>query len=47
MKNEKILFIGRKDDYYCNKDYKNVNIKKDTTKQKSNSGLKELLKKIY
>ncbi len=39
--------VNSEDDYFCNKNYKNINIKKDTTKQKSNSGLKELLKKIY
>lgn len=39
--------INEEYNHYCNKDYKNISTKENTTKQKSNSGLKELLKKIY
>tara|TARA_B100000965_G_C19541946_1_gene735984 strand:+ start:122 stop:889 length:768 start_codon:yes stop_codon:yes gene_type:complete len=39
--------INEGDNYYCNKNYKNIDIKKNTINKKSNSGIRNLLKKLY
>ena len=39
--------LNERFDIYCNKNYKNVDIKTNKPNKKSNSGIKNLLKKLY
>ena len=39
--------INKRYDRYCNKNYKNVDVKTNKPNKKSNSGIKNLLKKLY